>query len=343
MTLINITAKLNNLLVTAKPPTFLDVGVSQAYLPWDKRLDVLLNTPQATANQLEALIWDEVNHDVIPELQGLPYVEIKNTLATGDPFLASTLTLPHRIGTAYLSRHKDAMLDGERFRDVLKQRVKEQGIYRAVFELDPISIVLGCFLSHIQGNMRIPRVVTGQFVAQDAVPMPNGGASHDPVSAAGDSVVTKGYFVKEAKEKGKTKLKDINRASEVGLGNVPYVRESYQAQQYLGKFVIDTRLVDASPLPETAKELISTLSQYLVAKFLSEPIMLRSECYFQVNEIDDTGSHDSLGEVDQLESDLKQLIRQCQEEGLFKGITSVEIPIELSEVAEEEEAEETAS
>ncbi|MDR9402924.1 MAG: type I-U CRISPR-associated RAMP protein Csb1/Cas7u [Halothece sp. Uz-M2-17] len=342
MTLINITAHLENLLVTAKPPMFLDVGVSQAYLPWEQRLDVLLNTPQATANQLEALIWDEVNQDIIPELQGLPYIEIRNTRANNQ-FLASTLTLPHRIGTAYLSRHKDAMLDGDRFRDVLKRRVKEQGIYRAVFELDPISIVLGCFLSHIQGNMRIPRVVTGQFVAQGAVAMPNGGASHDPISAAGDSVVTKGYFVKEAKEKGKTKFKDITRASEVGLGNVPYVRESYQAEDYLGKFVIDTRLVDAAPnLPDAAKELISLLSQYLVAKFLSEPMMLRSECYFQVKEIKGTDP-DLPSKVEDLQQELQQKIQQCQEEGLFNGVTTVEIPIELNEAVEEEKETESAS
>jgi CRISPR-associated protein Csb1 len=307
------------------------VGVSQAYLPWEKRLDVLLNTPQATANQLEALIWDEVNQDIIPELQGLPYIEIKNTLANNQ-FLASTLTLPHRIGTAYLSRHKDAMLDGERFRDVLKRRVKEQGIYRAVFELDPISIVLGCFLSHIQGNMRIPRVVTGQFVAQGAVAMPNGGASHDPISPSKKGITIKGYF--DDKSSDPTKL---------GLTNVPYVRESYQAEDYLGKFVIDTRLVDAAPnLPDAAKELISLLSQYLVAKFLSEPIMLRSECYFQVKEIKGTDP-DLPSKVEDLEQELQQKIQQCQEEGLFNGVTTVEIPIQLNEAAEEEEETESVS
>jgi len=330
MTLINITAHLENLLVTAKPPMFLDVGISQAYLPWEQRLDVLLNTPQATANQLEAIIWDEVNQDIIPELQGLPYIEIRNTLANNQ-FLASTLTLPHRIGTAYLSRHKDAMLDGDRFREVLKRRVKEQGIYRAVFELDPISIVLGCFLSHIQGNMRIPRVVTGQFVAQGAVAMPNGGASHDPISASEKGIVTRGYFDKDVK------------ASKLGLTNVPYVRESYQAQEYLGKFVIDTRLVDAAPnLPDSAKDLISLLSQYLVAKFLSEPIMLRSECYFQVQEIKGTDP-DLPSKVEDLEQELQQKIQQCQEEGLFSRVTTVEIPIQLNEAAEEEEETESAS
>ena len=155
MSFIKVDASFESLLYTVKPPSFLDVGISQAYLPWENRHDVLLNSPQATANQFEALIWDSANNCLIPELKGLPYVEIINSL-TGK-FVASTLTLPHRIGTAYLARHKDAKLGEGRFRDVLKERVKNEGIYSAVFSLDPMSIVLGCFLSHIQGSMRIPR------------------------------------------------------------------------------------------------------------------------------------------------------------------------------------------
>ena len=334
MPLIALTAELDNLLVTAKPPIFMDVGVSQAYLPWHNRHDVLLNTPQATANQLEALIWDDVNHQLIPELAGLPYIEIINTL-TGQ-FLASTLTLPHRIGTGYLSRHKDAKLDGERFRDALKAQVKHDGIYPAVFRLDPMSIVLGCFLSHIQGNMRIPRVVSGQFVAENAVAMPNGGASHDPVSAAGDSIITQGYFVKEKKEKGKIKTQPIKKAADIGLGNVPYVRESYQAERYLAKFVIDTRLVDTSPLDDRAKQLIATLSEYLVAKFLSQPMMLRSECYFSADPDKIQSSPQALRPLDALQTDLRRQIDRCSEAGVWAGVTTVEIPVELKEVEDEE-------
>jgi hypothetical protein len=76
-----ITAHLNNLLESFKsnnPPV---------YLPKWERLDVLLNTTQATVNQLEALIWDKVNQSIIPELKGLPYIEINNTLEN-NKFLA---------------------------------------------------------------------------------------------------------------------------------------------------------------------------------------------------------------------------------------------------------------
>ena len=65
-----ITVEFESALPTVKPPTFLDVGVSQAYLPWEQRHDVLLHTPQATANLIEASVWDAVNHALVPELAG---------------------------------------------------------------------------------------------------------------------------------------------------------------------------------------------------------------------------------------------------------------------------------
>ena len=333
MSFIKVDASFESLLYTVKPPSFLDVGISQAYLPWENRHDVLLNSPQATANQFESLIWDSAKNSLIPELAGLPYIEIVNSL-NENKFVASTLTLPHRIGTAYLARHKDAKLGTGRFRDVLKQRVKAEGIYPAVFALDPMSIVLGCFLSHIQGSMRIPRVLSGQFIAQNAIALPTGGASIDPISAAGDSV-NLSYFVKEKMEKGKVKIETIKKASSIGLGNVPYVRESFTAEKYSGKFVIDNRLVEQSSLKDCEKQLIAALSQYLLVKFLSTPIMLRSECYLELSSVkyDDK---DRLPSIEGLLTDVQSLIKKCG----CKGKTTISIPIELSESDDEgEEAE----
>jgi len=55
--------------------TFLDVGVS-GLPPWEQRVDVLLHTCQATANLIEDSVWDAVEHSLIPELEGLPFVDI---------------------------------------------------------------------------------------------------------------------------------------------------------------------------------------------------------------------------------------------------------------------------
>ncbi|PIG90923.1 type I-U CRISPR-associated RAMP protein Csb1/Cas7u [Gloeocapsopsis sp. IPPAS B-1203] len=319
-----ITVEFDSALPTVKPPTFLDVGVSQAYLPWEQRLDVLLHTPQATANLIEDSIWDSVNHTLIPELAGLPFVEI---YTKSGQYVASTLDLPHRLGTGYLLKNKHAQLDGQRFREGLRQRIRHSGVYQAAFALCPMSIVLGSFYTHIAGVYRIPRVLSGEFVAENAISMPTGGAVHDPVSARGKGVNLKHMFaVKNDKDQA------VKKPSEAGLGNIVYVRESFKAQRYLGRFVIDTRLVDKSNLDSRAKHLIQVLSEYLIRRLLSEPVTLRTECYLIPKS---ETSMQKLPAFEELEQQLKAAINNCQD--LFEKVRVV-VPDDQVQFAEEEEA-----
>ncbi|NER84448.1 MAG: type I-U CRISPR-associated protein Cas7 [Leptolyngbya sp. SIO1D8] len=299
-----ITVEFESALPTVKPPTFLDVGVSQAYLPWERRLDVLLHTPQATANLIEASIWDDVNHTLIPELAGLPFVEI---YTESGQYVASTLDLPHRLGTGYLLKNKHAQLDGQRFREGLRERIRSQGVYQAAFALCPMSIVLGSFYTHIAGVYRIPRVLSGEFVAENAVSMPTGGAVHDPVSARGMGVNIKHMFAISRDKKGE-KDKTVDKPSQAGLGNIVYVRESFKAERYVGRFVIDTRLVDKSNLDAKAKHLIQVLSEYLVRRLLSEPVTLRTECY--LTPVQETAMRELPGLAD-LETQVNAAIQDC--------------------------------
>lgn len=328
-----ITVEFDSALPTVKPPTFLDVGVSQAYLPWEQRLDVLLHTPQATANLIEASIWDSVNHALIPELEGLPFVEI---YTESGQYVASTLDLPHRLGTGYLLKNKHAQLDGERFREGLRQRIRDQGIYSAVFALCPMSIVLGSFYAHIAGVYRIPRVLSGEFIAENAVSMPTGGAVHDPVSARGMGVNIKHMFAISRDKKGE-KDKSVGKPAEAGLGNIPYIRESFRAERYIGRFVIDTRLVDKSNLDQKAKHLIQVLSEYLVRRLLSEPVTLRTECYLTPKK---ENSLHQIEDLQTLEQKVKQAIQDCSD--LFEKVRVV-VPDDQVEFAEEEEAVEASS
>lgn len=322
-----ITVEFESALPTVKPPTFLDVGVSQAYLPWEQRLDVLLHTPQATANLIEDSIWDSVNHTLIPELQGLPFVEI---YTKSGQYVASTLDLPHRLGTGYLLKNKHAELDGQRFREGLRQRIRTQGVYQAAFALCPMSIVLGSFYTHIAGVYRIPRVLSGEFVAENAVSMPTGGAVHDPVSARGKGVNLKHMFEIDPKT---GKDKDVKTPSKVGLGNIPYVRESFKAERYIGRFVIDTRLVDKSNLDAKAKTLIQILSQYLVRRLLAEPVTLRTECYLVPKQ--ETALKE-LPKLEDLQNQVKTAIQDCSD--LFEKVRIV-VPDDQVQFAEEEEDE----
>lgn len=324
-----ITVNFESALPTVKPPTFLDVGISQAYLPWAQRTDVLLHTPQATANLFEASIWDAVTHQLIPALEGLPFVEM---YTKSGQYVASTLDLPHRLGTGYLLKNKHAQLDGKRFREALRERIRQHGTYKAAFTLCPMSIVLGSFYTHIAGVYRIPRVLSGEFVAENAVSMPTGGAVHDPVSARGRGVDLKHFFEIERDTKKKIEKEvAVKKPSNVGLGNIPYVRESFKAERYLGRFIIDTRLVDKSNLEPEAKSLIQILSQYLVSRLLSEPVTLRTECYLIPQE---TKSLAELPSLEDLEQQLKTAIASCS--GLFEKVR-VEVPDDQIQFAEEDD------
>ena len=162
--------------------------------------------------------------------------------------------------------------------------------------------------------------------------MPTGGAVHDPVSARGRGVDLKHFFEIERDTKKKIEKEvAVKKPSNVGLGNIPYVRESFKAERYLGRFIIDTRLVDKSNLEPEAKSLIQILSQYLVSRLLSEPVTLRTECYLIPQE---TKSLAELPSLEDLEQQLKTAIASCS--GLFEKVR-VEVPDEQIQFAEEDD------
>ena len=322
--LLALETEFQSLLPTAKPPTFLEVGISQAYKPWASRLDVMLATPQAIANQVEAMIWDAGHHCIIEELAQVPYIEIVNKLENHQ-FVASTLTIPHRVGTAYLAKHKECQIEGKSFKDFIKQSAQERGLYETIFAIDPFSIIFGCFLSHIQGVLRIPRMLSAEFVAENAIAMPNGGASHDPIDASGKGVVVQSYF--EGAKKG-------TKRSALGLGNVPYLRESYTAQSYKGYFVLDSRPLRRSTLPEESKRFLEVMGEYLIAKFLSEPVQLRSECFLAP--VDSIAKFGELRDLAAIKAELQSLITANQPH--WRSRTTFALSLKFDEVKEEEQA-----
>lgn len=322
-----IKVEFESALPTVKPPTFLDLGISQAYLPWEQRLDVLLHTPQAVANSIEACVWNAVEHTLVAELEGLPFVEI---YTESGQYVASSIDLPHRLGTGYLLKNKHATLDGQRFREGLRQRFREVGIYKATFALCPMTIILGSFFSHIAGVYKLPRVLSGEIIAENAVSLPTGGATHDPISASGRGINAKHIF---AIDKKTGKDKEIQKPSEAGLGNIPYIRESFKAQRYVGSFIIDTRLVDKSNLEPRAKRLIEVLSSYLLRRLLSDAIALRTECYL----IPNPEAIANLPNLETLQLQVKEAIDDCS--NLFEKVR-IAVPDKQIDFNEEDKEDE---
>src|SRR5437763_9434582 len=60
---------------------------------------LLVESAQSMANRLEAVCWDEANDELVPELQGLPYVKVKLArLGNGTDTTCSLLEF-HRLNS----------------------------------------------------------------------------------------------------------------------------------------------------------------------------------------------------------------------------------------------------
>jgi CRISPR-associated protein Csb1 len=257
---------------TVKPPTFIGVGQSHVVLPWNNQQVTVLHTPQACANLLESMVWDADNDCLFPEFEGLPWIEVRHA---DEKFAASTLTLPHRIGSGWLANNSHTRLkDGRSTKELIEHTVKEKGFYQALIELDPLSAVFGCWMSHLdlRGVVRTARCINLSILAENAVSIAMGGAVHDPIATSGQ------HLGQDTGNEGET-----TRASESGIGNIPYQRDTVMAEKY----TINTMITDAplrgSKLKPEQRTMVLAIAQYIVAKALSQPLFLRSEAVLEVD------------------------------------------------------------
>jgi len=150
--------------------------------PWEQQLvGCLASYPQATANLIEDSVWDGAQQ--IPELEGLPFVDI---YTESGQYVASTLDLPHRLGTGYLLKNKYTKLDGQRFREGLRQRIRDKEFIRLSLR-SAMSIVLGSFTPTLPEFIGFP-VFHPVSSWQKMLSPWQGGAVHDPVSARGQGI-----------------------------------------------------------------------------------------------------------------------------------------------------------
>src|SRR3954447_11306935 len=59
-----------------QPTGFPDLGAATYDAP-DGTPTLLVESAQSMANRLEAICWDDGTNDIVPELKGLPYVNVK--------------------------------------------------------------------------------------------------------------------------------------------------------------------------------------------------------------------------------------------------------------------------
>ncbi|MCX6864800.1 MAG: type I-U CRISPR-associated RAMP protein Csb1/Cas7u [Verrucomicrobia bacterium] len=237
---------------------FADLGAALYTLP-DGTKKLLVESAQSVANRLEMAIWDEANDDLIPELKGLAYIQVKKD---GKNFTNSILEA-HRINSPYILEGKDKSVFNQLKADAAgfeigPVRLKE--LSKLVFKYDPNAILHGVFLAKKElagGRLRLARVLSGFIEATDVCVAESGGVKNDRVNPAGDT--------------------------KQGFGNVPFHRTEFTAREVKAFFNIDLSLLRGYGLGDDATNLLITLAVFKVRRFLNTGLRLRSACDFGVD------------------------------------------------------------
>jgi CRISPR-associated protein Csb1 len=236
---------------------FADLGAALYTLP-DGTKKLLVESAQSIANRLEMAIWDEANDQLIPEMSGLAYIQVKKD---GKNFTNSILEA-HRINSPYILEGKDKAVFSQLKKEAAGFEigpVNLRELSKLIFKYDPNAILHGVFLAKKElagGRLRLARAVSGFIEATDVCVAESGGVKNDRVNPSG-----------EAKQ---------------GFGNVPFHRTEFTAGEMKAFFNLDLSLLRGYGLGEDATNLLINLALFKIRRFLATGLRLRSACDLEV-------------------------------------------------------------
>lgn len=245
-----------------QPTGFPDLGAATYTLP-DGTEMCLLESAQSMANRLEAVCWDEAKDKVVPELEGIPYVLVKQNGET----LTNSLIESHRINSPYILESED-----KTFSDRLKAELEvlEKGpvdfrlASKVLLKYDINSLLHGVFLAKKDiagGRIKVPRSLSAFIEASGVTVAPSGGVKFDKVDPQGDT--------------------------SKGFGHVPFSRDEYTAEKITAYFNLDLAQIRGYGLDKEGKEkdveeLLINMALFKIRKFLKGGLRLRTACDLQV-------------------------------------------------------------
>lgn len=289
-----------------QPTGFADLGPARYTLP-DGTEMLLVESAQSVANRLETTIWDDEGDNLIPGMQGLPYIRVNRS--DGTP-LTNSILESHRINSEYISASdfydklkkeidwaKDAPVDWKKFR-------------QALLKYDIGALLHGCFLEEIEGRLRVTRAVSGF------------------IEASGVRVV----------ESGGVKNNFVTPSIKGGEGNVIFHRTEFTAEKITAFFNLDLALLRSYGLGKDAAHLMIALALFKIRHFLSNGLRLRTACDLEVAGNIKVTRPDSFiipGETDLL-AECKELIERCRH--LFEPVSTVVYDPSKKKKAKQEDA-----
>lgn len=247
---------------TFQPTGFANLGAAEFRRPGGPS-SLLVESVQSMANHLEAQGLDAAARQPIALLEDLPWIDVRS--AEGDERLTSSRHEPHRLAAVYL---REAEIESQLGIDWLvarlglraKKPLDMPAIYRAIFELDPLTLVHGVFFSdkRFAGNPKVRRAITAVIEAHDVAPAVSGGLKRDDVQVTVD--------------------KESGQGAEEGYGFVPFGRTEYTAREITLSASIDLHQIRGYGLAPEETDLLTTLAVWELVALLDGPLRLRTAC-----------------------------------------------------------------
>ncbi|MFB3909512.1 MAG: type I-U CRISPR-associated RAMP protein Csb1/Cas7u [Candidatus Eisenbacteria bacterium] len=233
---------------------FPDLGPATYSLP-DGTEMLLVESAQSTANRLEAVCWEEERNDLVPELRGMPYVQVVDE--KGEVVTTSVLEA-HRLNSPYILESADRTFFNrlaEALNAANERATDRRLLARTVFEIDPNAILHGVFLAKRElagGRFRLARILSGFVEARGVKMVESGGVKNDRVNPSG--------------------------STKEGFGNVPFHRTEFVAEEIRAYFSLDLATLRSYGLPEAAESFLMTIGMWKILRFLSQPMRFRTAC-----------------------------------------------------------------
>lgn len=225
---------------------------------------LLVESNQSMANRLEGTAWEVGSQAPHPLLERLPWVKV--VAADDQRYLTSSRTEAHRLASAFVKTSTTAggtpMVKEIHSRLGLRDDtpLAPRDIARAIFELDPLSLIHGVFFADKEwpGQPKVTRALTASIEARGIYEAVSGGVKRDQVRHSLNN-----------KDEGGTKE---------GYGSVPFSRVEYTARQIEATFVLDLALLNSFGLPEAARELLEAVALWEIRTLLDGGLRLRTAC-----------------------------------------------------------------
>ena len=239
--------------------------------------------------------------EIIGELEGLPYLAVE--LESNEYEYTTTTTtfeLPHRIGSGVFALNNGNTKEWE-FENQLLEKMREVGPYNAIAFYDPISALLGSFLSHYKSIpsqwSKVTGAVIGGCTAVNTQPVISAGVTKDPLGTSKDD-----HFLLSPSIKGK--------ASSQGLGNIIHLESDVDAEEIkLNLYLNQARLKFYKP---EVRQLLTTIYKFGTLTLMSEGIDFRNRCYLKPTE-------EVQFDREKLGKELKKQIGECRKKGLINN------------------------